>query len=128
MQIIIANDSDKPIYEQIVEQIKEEILNGKLLSGELLPSIRNLAKDLRISVITTKKAYEELEKESYIETIPGKGCYVKSKNTQLLREEIIKKIENNLLNIILLSNKFSISKEEILEIFNYLYEEENNEK
>lgn len=91
LQIIIANDSDKPIYEQIVEQIKEEILNGKLLSGELLPSIRNLAKDLRISVITTKKAYEELEKESYIETIPGKGCYVKVKIRNYWEKKLLKK-------------------------------------
>ena len=93
MEIIISNSSNFPIYEQIKEQIKEKILKGELKSGELLPSIRSLAKDLGISVITTKNAYQELEKEGYVETIPAKGVYVANKNAELLREDQLKRIE-----------------------------------
>lgn len=128
MQIIISNSSSKPIYEQIKERIKELIINGDLQGGEMLPSIRNLAKDLRISVITTKKAYEELEKEDYIEALSSKGFFVKGKSSSLLKEEILKKIEMDISNAISIANIYKISKEEILEIINYLYEEENNEK
>ena len=80
MNIIISNSSNTPIYEQIKEQIKNKIVSNELKTGELLPSIRNLAKDLRVSVITTKNAYDELEREGYVETIPGKGTYVANKN------------------------------------------------
>ncbi len=94
MNIIISNSSNKPIYEQIKEQIKNKIVSNELKIGEQLPSIRILAKDLRISVITTKNAYEELEKEGYVETIPGKGVYVANKNIELIREEQLQKIED----------------------------------
>ena len=124
MHIIISNSSDKPIYKQISDSIKELILTGELIGEEVLPSIRNLAKDLKISVITTKRAYEELEKENFIEIIQGKGCYVKTKNSELLKEEILKKIEFELSKAINISNKYYISKEEVLEIFDYLYEED----
>ena len=85
MDIIISNSVDTPLYEQVKEQIKNKIVANELKAGELLPSIRSLAKDLRISVITTKNAYDELEKEGYVETIPGKGTYVANKNTELIK-------------------------------------------
>ena len=88
MDVIVSNASAQPIYEQIYSQIKAQILSGALREGELLPSIRALAKDLRISVITTKRAYDELEKDGYIYTVAGKGCYVAERNEQLVREEI----------------------------------------
>ncbi len=91
MNIIISNSSNTPIYEQIKEQIKNKIVSNELKTGELLPSIRNLAKDLRVSVITTKNAYDELEREGYVETIPGKGTYVANKNIELIKEEQLQK-------------------------------------
>jgi GntR family transcriptional regulator len=96
MDIIISNESGIPIYEQIIAQIKEMILNGVLKEGAPLPSMRFLAKELRISIITTKRAYEELEREGYIESYIGKGSYVKTKSTELLREENLKLIEEYL--------------------------------
>lgn len=123
MNIIISNQSDLPIYEQIAESFKEKILSGELSGGELLPSIRSLAKDLRISVITTKRAYEELEKEGFIETIPGKGCFVKTKSSELLREEVLKKIEEHLINAVHMAISYGIGQEELDEILSYLYEE-----
>ena len=93
MNIIISNANDKPIYDQISQQIKTAILSGELSPGQALPSIRSLAKDLRVSVITTKRAYEELEKGGYLHTVPGKGCYVAEKNTQLVREGYLTQIE-----------------------------------
>ena len=87
MDIIISNSSSVPLYEQVKEQIKNKIVSNELKAGELLPSIRSLAKDLRISVITTKNAYDELEREGYVETIQGKGTYVAKKNTELIKEE-----------------------------------------
>lgn len=128
MHIIISNSSDKPIYEQIVDNMKDLILNGTLTSGEMLPSIRALAKDLRISVITTKKAYEELEKQDYIEVIPSKGCFVKNKSSELLKEEVLKKIEMNLTSAIHIASQFAIDKEEVAAMFEYLYEEEEHGK
>ena len=86
MDIIISNSSGIPLYEQVKEQIKNKIVSNELKTGDLLPSIRSLAKDLRISVITTKNAYEELEKEGYVETVPGKGTYVANKNAELIKE------------------------------------------
>lgn len=123
MNIIISNQSDLPIYEQIAESFKEKILSGELSGGELLPSIRSLAKDLRISVITTKRAYEELEKEGFIETIPGKGCFVKTKSSELLREEVLRKIEEHLINAVHMAISYGIGQEELDEILSYLYEE-----
>ena len=92
MYILIDNKSGAPIYDQIVAQIKRQILDGSLAEDEALPSIRSLAKDLRISVITTKRAYEELEQEGFIYTMPGKGSYVAPRDPQLMREENLKKI------------------------------------
>ena len=93
MDILIDNKSSQPIYEQIFSQLRGQILSGALAEDTLLPSIRSLAKDLRISFITTKRAYEELEKAGYLYTIPGKGCYVARRNPELIREENLRKIE-----------------------------------
>ena len=95
MDIIISNDSDKPIYEQITSQIKNQIMQGSLREGDALPSMRTLAKELRISVITTKRAYEELEREGFITTVVGKGSFIKAADTRLLREESLKRIEEH---------------------------------
>lgn len=123
MNIIISNSSNKPIYEQIKEQIKNKIVSNELKIGEQLPSIRNLAKDLRISVITTKNAYEELEREGYVETIPGKGVYVANKNTELIREEQLQKIEGLMDTAVSIAKISNISKDEIQSILDILYEE-----
>ncbi len=128
MQIIISNSSDKPIYQQIVDNIKEAILNGDLIGGEALPSIRTLAKDLKISNITTKRAYEELEKDGFIEAIATKGYFVKNKSEDFKKEEILKKVETSLNETIKIANTYGITKEEVLNMLNILYEEENNEK
>ena len=95
MNILIDNKSGAPIYDQIYVQIKSQIISGALKENEMLPSIRGLAKDLRISFITTKRAYEELEREGFIYTLPAKGCYVAPKNVELIREENLKKIEGH---------------------------------
>lgn len=124
MDIIIRNSSNIPIYEQIKEQIKNGIVSGQLKTGELLPSIRNLAKDLRISVITTKNAYEELEKEGYVATVPGKGTYVASKNTELIREEQLQKIEGLIETAVSIAQISNISKEELQSILEIIYGEE----
>lgn len=123
MNIIISNSSNKPIYEQIKEQIKNKIVSNELKIGEQLPSIRNLAKDLRISVITTKNAYEELEKEGYVETIPGKGVYVANKNIELIREEQLQKIEDLIDTAVSIAKISNISKSEIENMLDILYEE-----
>lgn len=125
MNIIISNSSNIPIYEQIEEQIKNKIVSNELKTGELLPSIRSLAKDLRISVITTKSAYEELERQGYVETIPGKGTYVANKNLELIREEQLQKIENLIDTAVSIAKISNISKQEIQNIIEILYEEEN---
>lgn len=96
MDIVISNASDRPIYEQICAQIKASIISGALKEGDMLPSIRALAKDLRISVITTKRAYDELERGGYIYTVSGKGCFVAEKNRELIREEHLALIESHL--------------------------------
>lgn len=124
MDIIISNSSNIPIYEQVKEQIKNKIVANELKAGELLPSIRNLAKDLRISVITTKNAYEALEIEGYVVTIPGKGTYVANKNIELIREEQLKKVES-LLDIAVSIAKISkITKDEIQNMLDILYNDE----
>ena len=124
MNIIISNSSDKPIYEQIKDQIKNKIVSNELATGELLPSIRSLAKDLRISVITTKNAYDELEKEGYVETVPGKGTYVAHKNVELIKEEQLAKIQDLLDTIVQISKLSGISKKEIKTMLDILYLEE----
>ena len=124
MNIIISNSSNIPIYEQIKEQIKNKIVSNELKTGELLPSIRNLAKDLRISVITTKNAYEELEREGYVETKPGKGTYVASKKVELIKEEQLQRIENLIDSAISIAKISGILKEEIQNIIEILYGED----
>ena len=124
MDIIISNSSNIPLYEQVKEQIKNKIVSNELKTGELLPSIRSLAKDLRISVITTKNAYEELEREGYVETIPGKGTYVANKNKELIKEEQLQKIEGLIDTAVSIAKISSISKEEIREMLDILFEEE----
>ncbi len=123
MEIIISNSINTPIYEQIKEQIKSKIISNELKPNELLPSIRNLAKDLRCSVITTKNAYEELEKEGYVKTIPSKGVYVNTINKNIAREEQLNKIEELLDKAVNLAKINNITKKEINEIINILYEE-----
>ena len=125
MDIIISNSVDTPLYEQVKEQIKNKIVANELKAGEILPSIRSLAKDLRISVITTKNAYDELEKEGYVETIPGKGTYVANKNTELIKEEQMQKVEGLIDTAVSIAKISGISKDEIKEMLDILYGEEN---
>ncbi|MEG0486245.1 MAG: GntR family transcriptional regulator, partial [Oscillospiraceae bacterium] len=113
MNIIISNTSGVPIYEQISKEIKNEILNGSLIEGEALPSIRSLASELRVSVITTKRAYEELEREGYIYTVPGKGSYIARQNKEILKEEKLREIEERLLDAIEISNSIGLEFEEL---------------
>ena len=124
MDIIISNSSDKPIFEQIKQAIKKAIASNELKENEMLPSIRNLAQDLRISVMTVKRAYDELESEGFIKTLHGKGSIVASKNIELLKEEQMKEIEEHIDKIILISKTSNISKKEILDTFEYLYGED----
>lgn len=123
MNIVISNTSDDPIYVQIKNQIKEQILLGELKEKTALPSIRRLAKELQISVITTKKAYEELEKEGFIETFPSKGSFVASQNPELLKEKQLKVIEEQLVKVIEDSKSFNIELDEIIQMLTLLYEE-----
>jgi GntR family transcriptional regulator len=123
LNIIISNSSDKPIYDQIVEQIKNLIINGDLKEAELLPSIRNLAKELQISVITTKRAYEELEREGYIVSVPGKGSFVSAQNKELLKEARIRIVEEKLAEAVSAAKTIDISMEELQEMLKILYEE-----
>lgn len=122
MKIIISNSSVVPIYEQIKNAIISQIMNGDLEENESIPSIRSLAQDIRISVMTIKKAYDELEQEGYIVTRQGKGSFVAAKNKELVREQAKKDIESHIEKIIEISNKFDIEKEEILNLFQFLME------
>lgn len=122
MNIIISNSAGEPIYEQITKQIKNLIFSGELNTGDSLPSIRNLAQELKISVITTKRAYEELEHEGFIETIPGKGSYIAGQNKELLREKRIKLIEEKLLEAIEESNLIGLSLDDLKEMLDILYD------
>lgn len=124
MRIIISNLSNEPIYEQIRNQIKGLIIKGELKEGQLLPSIRGLAKDLQISVITTKRAYDELEKEGFIETVPGKGSYVASQNTELIKEQKLKIIEEKLNDIVDQSRLLGFTFDDINQMLKILFEEE----
>lgn len=124
MNIIISNAHNQPIYEQIYIQIKTLIVSGKLKEGELLPSIRNLAKDLRISVITTKRAYDELEKDGYIYSVAGKGSYVAEKNTEIIREANLKEIEEHIKIICQLAAGCNLDTDDIIEMVKVISEEE----
>ena len=123
MDLIISNNSETPIYEQIKKKIKAAINSRELKETESLPSVRNLARDLRISVLTVKKAYDELEDEGYIKTVQGKGSFVIPRSKELIREEQIKIIENHINEIIKISKLTNISKNEIIELFNFIYDE-----
>lgn len=125
MNIFIDNKSGSPIYDQIYTQIKNQIISGELKENDPLPSIRGLAKDLRISFITTKRAYEELEKEGFIYTVQAKGSFVAPKNIELLREENLKKIEDHIDQIIQLAASCNLKKEEIVEMIKFSLEDRN---
>ena len=123
MNIFIDNKCGIPIYDQIYSQIKNHIISGELHEDDPLPSIRNLAKDLRISVITTKRAYDELEKEGFIYTVAGKGCFVAPKNVDLIREDNLKKIEEHINEILKLSASCNLSIDDIIEMIKIQTEE-----
>ena len=123
MQLYIDNRSGAPIYDQIYSQIKDAILSGQVTEGEALPSIRALAKDLRISVITTKRAYDELESEGFIYTLPGKGCFVAERSTELLREENLRKIESHMQEIRRLANASRLTEQELDDMWRLQKEE-----
>lgn len=125
MDIIISNTSSKPIYDQIASQIKNLILSGELQEGEVLPSMRMLAKELRISVITTKRAYEELELEGFLVTVAGKGSFVAKKNLDLVREEQLKIVEEFLQKAVEAAKSSNISLEELKETLILLYGDDN---
>ncbi len=124
MNILIRNANNQPIYEQIYSQIKNAIISANLKEGEALPSIRNLAKDLRISVITTKRAYDELEKDGYIHTVAGKGSFVAEQNLEFLRESHLKEIEEHMQKILYLSLSCKLTSEELIEMFTLIIKEE----
>ena len=123
MQIIISNSSKEPIYEQITSQIKSSILAGELQEGATIPSMRNLAKELQISVITTKRAYEELEKAGFIYSIVGKGSFVAEQNLEVIREKKLKVIEEQLSAVITNSREIGLSLDELQQLLKILYEE-----
>ena len=122
MHIVISNSSDLPIYEQIKEQVKEQILTGELAENETLPSLRQLAKDLKISVLTTTRAYNELEQEGFITSRQGKGFFVMSSGSNLIREQLIKEVEKNLNNAILAAGRIPMSDDEIVSLLKLLLE------
>lgn len=127
MKIIILNTAGIPIYEQIKEQIKAAIYSGEIEENELLPSIRQLAKDLRISVITTTRAYTDLEQEGFISSVQGKGFYVCPKNSELIREQSLREIENGFTLAIKAAKNAGISKEELISMFKIIAGEEDYE-
>lgn len=124
LDILIRNSDSRPIYQQIYAQIKNEIISGALKEGDTLPSIRSLAKDLRISVITTKRAYDELEKDGFLYTVAGKGCYVAPKDTALVREQHLREIEAHIRAILTLANPLGLSQTDLLTLFRTIAEEE----
>jgi GntR family transcriptional regulator len=127
MRIIIQNTSKVPIYEQIEEQIKEAILCDELKEGELLPSIRNLAKDLKISVITTTRAYAELEQEGFIALQQGRGCFVLPKNSEIVREQLLSKIEDSFTAAVNAARAAKLSREDLIKILDFILSENRDE-
>jgi GntR family transcriptional regulator len=123
MKMIISNSSSIPIYEQIKKSIINQILEGELEEDELLPSIRVLAGDIKISAMTIKKAYDELEKEGYLKSIQGKGTFVAPKNTELAKEQAQKDIEKYIEKIVAISNRFEIDQKDVIEMFKMIYME-----
>lgn len=124
--ILIHNTGGTPIYEQICTQIKDQILSGALLAGEQLPSIRSLAKDLRISVITTKRAYEDLEAQGFLTTVAGKGSFVAEGNRDILRQSRLKEVEDCLRQAAVKARACDLEKKELLNLFESLLEEDTN--
>ena len=124
MELIIRNAGDVPIYEQITRQIKSHILQGELKEGDALPSMRLLAKDLRISVITTKRAYEELERDGFITTVPGKGCFVAPQDPGLAREDAMRRMEEKLAEAVTIGKVAGLTLGEMAEALEILYREE----
>ena len=124
MEIVISNSSDKPIYEQIASQIREQVLTGVLAAGDKLPSIRSLATQLRISAITTKRADQDLEAQGYINTVPGKGCFVAGDNLELLREERLRKVEDSLARAVSEARSAGITTDELREMLDLLLEDD----
>lgn len=123
MNVLIDNKSTLPIYDQIFSQIKAQIISGELQENEALPSIRNLAKDLHISVVTTKRAYDELEKEGFLYTIAAKGCFVAPKNVELLREENLKTMEQHIDQLVRLAKSVGMAPDEVLDMVKFAMEE-----
>lgn len=123
MNVLISNSDGRPIYEQITAQIKNQILAGQLKPGDTLPSIRVLAKELRISVITTKRAYEDLERDGFITTIPGKGSFVAAKNTEFMREEQLRIAEGHLSKAVEVARSSGISHEELADALALLFKD-----
>ena len=126
MDITISNSSEKPIYEQITSQIKSFIMTGVLVEGDMLPSMRFLAKELRISVITTKRAYEDLERDGFIETVTGKGSFVAAKNLEFIKEEQLRVVEEYIQKAVDTAKISGITYEELLELLRILYKEDQN--
>lgn len=126
MDIVISNASERPIYGQITDQIKEKILSGELVPGDALPSMRQLARDLHISVITTKRAYDDLERDGFLETVGGKGCFVAQKNMELLREEQLRRTEESLRAAVSRAARAGITLSELTEMLTLLYQEETD--
>jgi len=127
LTIIIKNSAGVPIYEQIKEQVKEAILNDEMKDGDMLPSIRQLAGDLKVSVITTTRAYAELEQEGYIITVQGKGCYVAPKDNDLIREQLLRKIEDGFNASINAARIAKLPREELRQLFEFTLEENGYE-
>lgn len=125
MEIIISNSSNQPIYEQIVRQVKSQIMAGDLTAGEQLPSIRALANSLRVSVITTKRAYADLEAQGFIETVQGKGSFVAGGNAEMLREERLREIEERLFQAIEAGRALDLGDEELIEMMRTLLESDD---
>lgn len=124
MEIIISNASANPIYQQITAQVKQSIITGELKAGDPLPSMRMLAKELRISVITTKRAYEELERDGFIETVAGKGSFVAGSNLEVFKEEQLRQVEISLQNGVELAKVSGIELSELIEMLTLLYRED----
>lgn len=127
MDIIITNNSERPIYEQIKDQIKAQIVSGELKEGDALPSMRLLAKELRISIITTKRAYEDLEREGYIESYTGKGSFVKGVNREMVKESVMFEIESLMEEMIEKAELAKVSFDELVERMKLLYEEKESQ-
>ncbi|MBE5894924.1 MAG: GntR family transcriptional regulator [Lachnospiraceae bacterium] len=127
MDIIITNSSDKPIYEQIEDQIKAQIMSGNLKEGDALPSMRLLAKELRISIITTKRAYEDLERDGYIESYTGKGSFVKGVNREMVKESVMFEIETLMEEMLDKAKIAKVSFDELMERMKLLYEEKESQ-